>query len=206
MTDPSAMTWSPACRWMISPYTTCSTGISEMTPFLRTDALPVVMTFRLRIICRTLSSWTIPMEVLQMTIPRNSISLYDPVRKIRNPRNTFSKLNQVKVWARMISPVERIPALSVILVRPRAVRSSTSLSVRPVSGSAGGSFSIAASSSADVFRLSLPWKTRFSGAKYFRNFVPAFSFIELRRCKSGLRMSASSYCVTIQHNEGRGAS
>ena len=76
-------------------------------------------------------SWKMPMAVLAMAMPRNSMSPKEPTSIRRTASTTKIRLKNVRHFSRMIWPSVLVGDSTGVLVRPLRCRSRTSCALSP---------------------------------------------------------------------------
>ena len=84
---------------------------------------------------RALSSWAIPMMLLDTITPANKASPGKPAIRIKTSKDPIIAFTGVRTFAFTISLVVRTGASGTLFVRPSRIRSSTSARLSPVNES-----------------------------------------------------------------------
>ena len=130
-TSPSTTTWSPGRSSRTSSATTSLVPTSRAWPSRTTRARGADSTARRCSVRRALSSWAMPMTLLDTTTPANSASAGKPATMMSTNIEPMMALTGVSTLLRTIWPTVRTGASGTSLVRPSSTRCLTSAALSP---------------------------------------------------------------------------
>ena len=128
---PSTTSWSPGARTTMSSSTTSSALTWRSCPSRRTVGFASPMTASLASAREARYSWMMPMRVLATMTKPKSESWNGATMIMIAHIIPMTRLNQVRVFARMMSVRLRLRASGAWLTCPAATRSATSANVSP---------------------------------------------------------------------------